>query len=93
MLAVDLGLSQRSSVMRVEKATNLTVEQAGYEACRQPSVRIARALLLAAGVGSLLPALGALTALRLRSRKAGETAPMKLLESFVLAEFGLAGRG
>ena len=86
-VAVDMGLAYRPVVQRIENATALPVECAARQACNQGSVRVARALLLAAGVGSLDLIPGALTALRLRSRRTGETAPAKLLEAFIQAEF------
>ena len=86
-LAVDMGLSTHAMVKRMEQATDITVEQACYDARQQSSVRVARVLILAAGVGSLTPVRGALTALHLRSPKAGETKPAKLMEAFIQSEF------
>ena len=86
-LAVDMGLPTHAMVKRMERALSITIDQACYEARQQSSVRVARVLILAASVGSLTSVRGALTALRLRSPKVGETKPTKLMEAFIQAEF------
>jgi hypothetical protein len=85
-LAVDMGLRSRASEMRVEQCCSVSLMAISCVLARgECSSRLARAMLLAATLGYMGPVAGAASALRLRSRRRGETPPVKLLESFLFA--------